>query len=340
MISTTGSSFMNQKRCVIVGGGISGLISGALLNQAGIQVTVLDKGRCVGGRLATRRIRSSSCIEGIFDYGAQLLTASEPTFKLWMETFKEEGVARDWASQGGQSDNPCYFGVSGNRGIAECLARELNVHTLTRVIKLDWKFDHWLVQAENGSEFHADYLIVTAPIPQSLFLLDSSEILLKREIRQRLENVIYQKCIAVLALLERPSILPDPGAIRVDASSLVWIACNQRKGISQGNAVTLHSSPEFSQMYWEANNSIVAEKLIEAAAPLLGSSVIEYHVHRWRYSHPITTFGESYLDLDRPGQLLMAGDAFSLNRSTELTFNAEQAFLSGCAAANFLLKHN
>ena len=47
---------MEDVDCVIVGAGISGLITARRLADAGVSAMVFDKGRSVGGRLATRRI--------------------------------------------------------------------------------------------------------------------------------------------------------------------------------------------------------------------------------------------------------------------------------------------
>jgi len=41
---------------VIVGAGISGIISGKYLQENGFTVKILDKGKAIGGRLATRRM--------------------------------------------------------------------------------------------------------------------------------------------------------------------------------------------------------------------------------------------------------------------------------------------
>ena len=58
---------------IVIGAGLSGLIAAGTLQANGARVLVLDKGRGVGGRLATRRTHS-----GIFDHGAQFFTAGDP----------------------------------------------------------------------------------------------------------------------------------------------------------------------------------------------------------------------------------------------------------------------
>ena len=62
-----------QVRVAVIGGGITGLTCARALADAGHAVTVFDKGRGVGGRLATRRTD-----DGLrFDHGAQVLPATE-----------------------------------------------------------------------------------------------------------------------------------------------------------------------------------------------------------------------------------------------------------------------
>lgn len=53
--------------CLIVGAGISGLLAGITLAAEGLRVCILEKGRGLGGRMATRRNGSA-----VFDHGAQL----------------------------------------------------------------------------------------------------------------------------------------------------------------------------------------------------------------------------------------------------------------------------
>jgi renalase len=77
----------NQRSCVVVGAGISGLLVAKTLNEKGWAVTVLDKGRGVGGRMATRRIG-----RGNFDHGAQFFTVRGERFAGFVEDWLSAGV--------------------------------------------------------------------------------------------------------------------------------------------------------------------------------------------------------------------------------------------------------
>ncbi|MEA5532770.1 NAD(P)/FAD-dependent oxidoreductase [Crocosphaera sp. XPORK-15E] len=333
------STSNQQKSCLIIGGGISGLIAGTMLQRHGIKVTILDKGRGIGGRLATRRIPYKSNGQGIFDYGAQFFTVSEPKFQQWVDQWLEQGLVREWSKQLSNTETTCYCGIESNRSLAQHLAKDLNVHLQTRATKITWDASYWTVETEKGNSFHGDILIMTSPIPQSLALLENSDITLPPQIKSSLEQVTYYPCLTVLALLDQLSLIPEPGGLRLKDPSLAWIACNHKKGISpQGFAVTLHSTPEFSETHWNTEDSIVVEKLLEIASSWLGSNVVEYQLHRWLYSHPKTVYGELYLDLQQPGLLMMAGDAFSAIPALDLSLNVEKATLSALATANYLLK--
>ena len=323
----------NSSVCIIIGGGISGLIIATLLQRRGMKVTVLDKGRGIGGRLATRRINYSEAIKGVFDYGAQYFSVKQPEFQVWVDDWLKQGVIREWSQDFGKADgNPRYCGVYGTRGIAKYLAQDLDVHTSTRVVRLDYE-TQWLVETEDSQQFRGDILVMTPPIPQSLDLLDNSQIDLAPSVRTSLEQISYHRCIAVLALLEKPTRIPTPGGLALEDEYLVWLASNYQKGISpQGYAVTLHATPNFSDAYWDYSDAEIAQKLLAAASFWINSPVIKYQVHRWRYSLPKTFYDEPYLALPELS-LVMAGDAFVAPK-------IEGAVLSGIAAAEYILRES
>ena len=69
--------------CIVIGAGIAGLLAARTLQEHGLRVTVLDKGRGVGGRMATRRIGSA-----VFDHGAQFFTARDPQFDTLISVWR------------------------------------------------------------------------------------------------------------------------------------------------------------------------------------------------------------------------------------------------------------
>jgi renalase len=229
----------NQSSCLIIGGGITGLIIATILQRNGIKVIVLDKGRGIGGRLATRKFQ-----EGVFDYGAQYFTVKNPKFQKWVNEWLEAGIITQWCQKFAPEDDPKprYRGVVSNRSIAKFLAQDLEVHTNKKVIKI--KYDNqWLITTETGEQFLADTLIMTPPVPQSLTLLNDSKIEIPSDIKTSLEQITYYQCIAVLALLAKPSYISVPGGIALeDSDFLVWLADNYQKGISPTYGVTLHAT--------------------------------------------------------------------------------------------------
>ncbi len=331
---------MNRRdqTCIVVGGGLAGLVAATVLQREGVQVTVLDKGRGIGGRLATRRIRDDAFGQGVFDYGAQYFTVRDPRFQAWVDGWLEAGVVAPWSAGFATEDGvlrglgePRYRGVEGIRGIAKHLAGDLDVHTSTRVAGISWDRGGWSARTEAGSLFHGSLLLLTPPVPQSLVLIHDAGIGLPLAVESRLRAVTYEACLALLAVLRGPSQIPEPGGMWLSGEPIAWIADNQQKGISPyAAAVTIHAGPDFSRAHWEGDDDALAGQLFTAAARWLGSGVAQYQVHRWRYSKPSTFYGEPSLALDEPGPWVLAGDGLVAPR-------LEGAFLSGLSAAEAIL---
>jgi hypothetical protein len=117
----------------------------------------------------------------------------------------------------------------------------------------------------------------------------------------------------------------------LEGSKIAWIADNHQKGISpDGYAVTIHAAPHYSRQKWADDAHTVAADLLAEAAAWLGSEIVEWQLHRWRYAQPTTTYAQPSLLLPQAPPLAFAGDAFGGPR-------VEGAALSGRAAAQALL---
>lgn len=312
---------------LVVGAGMAGLIAAAELQRAGRRVLVLDKGRGVGGRLATRRIGGAT-----FDHGAQFITTRDPRFAAALEQGRQNGAVTEWCRgfAGGEDGHARWCGKPGMSSFAQHLAVDLDLHLETPVVALRRAEDRWCVETATGRTFTAGAVALTPPLPQSLAMLDACGTVLPPDIRMRLAAIEYARCIAVLAVLAGPSRIPPPGGLAPAHGPIVWIADNLLKGISTEPAVTLHATHAFSLEHWDRDRQESARALLDAGAESIGSEIKTFQVHGWRYSKPMQSYEKPCAVVSQSPPLVLAGDGFGGSR-------VEGAALSGWAAAEAIL---
>ena len=295
--------------CLILGAGIAGLTAARHLTQAGLTVTLLDKGHRPGGRLATRRLSP----DATGDTGAQFFTVRSPQFHSAVDAWLARGWVSPWFTE---HDHTRYRATGGMKQLALHLAAGLDIHSQAQVTRIESSSHRWTLTTQAGLTYSADLLIATAPVPQLQDLLPDLP----------LPALTYDPCFCLLLSTALPSRLPDPGCLRPASGPLAWIADNQRKGLSGSPLLTLHSTPDFARTYFNHPADEVEHLLRLAAAPYLSSPVLASHLHRWKFSQPTATYPEPCFSLEHPAPLTLAGDAFAGPR-------VEGAYLSGLAAA-------
>jgi hypothetical protein len=216
-------------------------------------------------------------------------------------------------------------------GIAKELAKPLDVRTSITVTGVEPGLKGWRISTDTGEEYAAHALLLTPPAPQSLALLSGSLHRLSANIVSKLKSVEFDPCFALLATLDGPSRIPIPGYLRPKGGPIAFIADNAQKRISSVPTLTIHARADFSQTHFERPQEEVAQLLLQAAAPWLGSNVVKWQLHRWRYSQPVTACAEPFLYADEPQPLAFAGDAFAGDAFGGPRI--EGAFLSGMAVA-------
>ena len=311
----------------MVGAGMAGLTAAHRLSGV-TEVVILDKGRGVGGRLATRRISDAT-----IDHGARFITTHTSEFAELVERLVGEHVVAPWfrgrVGPDGVNDSDGHTRFRGSvsmNAIAKSLAIGLDVRTASQVAALRQNGESWKVALVDGSELVADAVIATSPVPQTIALLQNGEVTLAAKDEAALEAIEYDPCLAFMAVLDGPSGLAEPGAINPVDGPIDWVADNYLKGISAVPAVTIHATPEFSRAQWDASDEVITEALLDAAQ--LESSVISgsIQIQRWRYARPSVEHPERFLQLSGVPPFVCAGDAFGGAK-------VEGAALSGAAAA-------
>lgn len=328
-------------KVVIIGAGLAGLTAaGRLISEASADqppdVLIVDKGRSVGGRLATRRMGDAT-----LDHGAQFFTVRSDSFSAAVETWKADGIVEEWCRGFSIEDGyPRYRVVGGMNQLAKYLASNLTeagvpIVTRQRVAAVIPGPDDWALTYEGSTREPDDAaaIIATPPVPQSLELLRDGATVLPTSSSEQLEAMSYHKVIAVLAVLDRSPGLPEPGALQQpDDPTFSFVSDNAAKGISEAPAVTFHLSHELSARLWDDEDALVLADIESQIRNIIGAAAVtDIQVKRWRYAGPAKPHPElSMTASTTPGPLILAGDGFGGSK-------VEGAFLSGRDAAGKVL---
>jgi hypothetical protein len=316
-------------KVAIVGAGIAGLVAAESLAAAGAEVTVIDKGRSVGGRLATRRIG-----EARLDHGAQFFTVRTPAFQRRVDDWIERGIVRVWnhgfdADSGGDG-HPRYVGTAGMNSLAKDLAASLpdsvTVETSTMAFEVrSGESQRWDLMIDDGTSRPADAIILTSPLPQTFALLIDSGVVLD----DSLMRTDYDRTIALLVTLDRSIELSPSGGIQDADDVFSFIGDNMAKGVSATPACTFNANPSWSADHWDRDADLDT-LLRDAAQSWLGDAeIVESQVKKWRLATPQSIWPDPCWTSD-DGTIVLAGDAFAGPK-------VEGAHNSGLAAAHALI---
>ena len=322
---------------VIVGAGMSGLTAALTLAEAGAKVLVVDKGRSVGGRLATRRIGTA-----VLDHGAQFFTVRSESFRAAVSQWEADRVVSVWTN-GFDPDNrdghPRYRTEAGMSQLAKHLAATceqtgVEIVLNQRADALIDTGDGVTVTYEGGSRLPDDAAaaILTAPVPQTVELLRAGG----APVPDDALLITYDCVIAVMMTTEDDvsHIVGSIGALQQPLDPMfTFIADNRTKGISPSTGLTFHVEPALSAALWNLGSEEILERLGPEFERVLGNVAPQAtQVKKWRYAAPRSGHDDPFLAVDgmsRP--VLLAGDAFG-------DAKVEGAFLSGRAVAARLLE--
>ncbi len=326
----------SRARVAVIGAGIAGLSAARVLDDHGLDVTIFEKSRGVGGRLATRRAASGV----FFDHGAQYFTIRDHRFARRVCSWMEMGIVRAWdgkiaAIQNGtvtseKNSATRYVAVPNMNSLARFLAADLEVQRETMITRAERGNRGWEL-TDSSQRLHGpfDYVIVNCPPPQACELVPAHE-----SISQQLREIEMDPCWAVLVELERPLPCPFDGAF-VGDSPLGWIARDSSKPARpRGETWVMHATPEWSREHLEDHSDDVLAELLDAFSEATGEHICDVanmDAHRWRYARPRQALHSPCL-WDATIQLAACGDWCDSPR-------VEGAYLSGEAAAGSILRH-
>lgn len=278
---------MNKQHIAVIGAGIAGLRCATVLQKAGYSVDLFDKGRGIGGRLATRRNDLWQC-----DHGAQYFTARHPDFILQTEQWLDAGVIARWdpvlrVYQDGQWSSPQgtvkrFVGIPGMSAPARAMAQSLSVQTSTTIQSMSYTADGWqLTSTEHGvlPGHYTKIIFAIPPIQLAAILRTHSN-----KISNVADSIAMQPCWTAMMQFDAPIEMPFEAAF-INTGPLSWVARNSSKPARKGQeSWVMHATPAWTQTHLEQKPEETGQLLVTAFEALGGPKPVTWSAHRWRYA--------------------------------------------------------
>lgn len=306
-------------KIAIIGAGLAGITLARSLPEHA-QITIFEKARGIGGRMATRYAGAFE-----FDHGAQYFTSRSTEFSNLITDRLTTGQVRKWPDQiaklGGahESDVEKYVASPRMNTLCKDLAEGIDVRTGIYIHHIEKQGDVWQLQ-DKGEGRHGpfEWVVSAAPAPQSSKLLPAAF-----NGHGVLERVRMIGCFTLMLGYDSEITLPWPAA-RIAGSPIGWITLNSDKpGRDTGTSLLIQSSNDWAEAHLEEDYDKVQEILLKAATDLaqtdLGGAVHEA-LHRWRYAATPEPAGRAFL-LDEGHHLAACGD-WCLGSRVEAAFSS------------------
>lgn len=272
-------------KTAIVGAGLAGGVLAQRLSAASHEVTIFEKSRGAGGRMATRRIEGFA-----FDHGTPWFMAESPAFRDFLAPQIAGGAVAEWPGRFVRLEAGGI--MSPDRGEARYVATpEMNAlpkaivdadKARTGVEVAPIRDPHLLHDSEGAAIGRFDWIISTAPGPQTAALFaDVAPLSLA-------PDHMSGGFTAMFGFTDRH----DPGwdAAEVDDPVIASIIVNSAKPgrTDGGTAFVVHAQTEWAKARINQEPTAIRPQLAAAFTGLTGidAGVAEYSTaHRWRYAH-------------------------------------------------------
>ncbi len=283
---------MSGPRACVVGAGIAGIACARVLHDAGVEVTVRERGRAVGGRMASRTVAGRPV-----DTGAQYFTVSSPGFATVVQGWRDHGLARPWtdafrvhsgdALQAPKPGPMRWAAARGLRSLVADLGQGLDVRLESTVDRV--QPDSTGRPEIDGTPY--DVVVLAMPDPQALRLLGAG---LSQE-RAAVADRTWKPQLALLA--GWPARTWDAEAVFVnDDEVLSFVADDGARRGDGAPVLVAHSTAAFAAARL-AEPEAAGPVMVTALRRVLGLTAEPSwsQVHRWTFAKPAAARDEAYL---------------------------------------------
>lgn len=322
-----------RKRVGIIGAGMAGLTLARSL-EGHAETRIFEKRHGVGGRMATRWLDAVS-----FDHGAQYFTIRDERFHDALETARANGIVEPWSGEVASltesglierkhSGALRYVASPSMNALPKSLSIGLEIEHNAKVEAITGEPGRWFVNVREHTEGPFDWVVTTAPAPQSASILPDCF-----AHHERLRAVKMNACFTLMLRLKTCARIPFAAA-HLDDPVINWIARNNSKpGRPTSACLVVNSNAIWADININRELESIRREMLHALRHYVLVDPVEANasvIHRWRYANVQRPVGAPFL-LDHAAQLAACGDWCIAGR-VEAAFQSASALFDALAA--------
>ncbi|MGA9870002.1 MAG: NAD(P)-binding protein [Rhodococcus sp. (in: high G+C Gram-positive bacteria)] len=285
----------------IVGAGIAGAACAVVLRDAGVSFRLVDRGRAVGGRMASPVLHDRRV-----DIGAGYFTVRDPEFEALVARWEAAELTRPWTdtfgvlspgSDPGTSSGPMRWSTPGGlRSLVREMLHDMPSHT------------------EHIASLPEGHVVLAMPDPQAARLAPVPD------------AVRYSPVVTVVLGFDSLSLPFEHAAFVNDEPTVEFLAHDGARRGDDAPVLVVHTTPEFASAHLDDPEAAVAPTA-QAVFSLIGTPAPTWtHAHRWTFGKPADAHDATYGSVDSDsGRVYFAGDQWCPTGSPRV----ESAWRSG-----------
>lgn len=331
-------------RIGIIGASLPGLVAAKDLMNAGHEVTIIEKNRSMGGRIAT--LNAGDNMDIPVDYGISHLSPSGDKFSAFVDELAEKDLIKPWADSFGQykdgkisavnsnSENgPHYAAPKGMFEIARYLNRWSDIKQNAQAGGMTYFGDDrhkkrpWMINMTDFSVYEVDAVIIAVPAIEAYAMLqtmqDETPV---RKIIRHIDEVRYDSTM-VISLGADSENEPEWKGIECHHDSIKWITNETSKrpeNIDQ-TVLSIYSTHQFARNYFHEDSEKAKEVMLKQAALILGDWVHDNKwnvLNHWRYFKASQPMKNSFYEVEmEEGPFALIGDYMG-GKDIEAAYNS------------------
>ena len=326
-----------MKNVAIIGAGITGVTIANLL-QKKYNLTVFEKSRGVGGRMATRRAEPYQ-----FNHGAQYFKIENKEFKDFLQPLMVNNIIKPLKAnqieilnkkviKRTKIYNQQYFTADSkmNSVVKYLINNNFSIKLLCKIEKILKENDNWfIVDSDKVSYGPYDWLFITIPPNQAIEILYNSFKFL-----DIIKKIKMRSCYSLMLGFDEIKEFDFDTALFLD-EDIQWLSISKKiLEKKEYYNLLINSSYNFAEQNINGSKDKISNYLIKQVSDILQCELNNYKhkaLHFWKYAMSENNNNLGSL-IDEDLKVIVCGD-WCMNGKVE------GGFLSAKNAANKLLKY-